>query len=261
MQSKRNNGVIILIIVLLLPYKKTKVTHRQKFISYNKGLVTILSGLLLLVVNKTADAQNSPNEMVVDGGIGMSLIPYLVDASCSANFSSGTYYNNYVPYTNSSTPAFNGSLDYGIFNEFSLGAGFTYQSCTVNVNGWYNGRTGLLEDVTENINRLNVRLRGTAHWDFSDDHKWELYGGAGIGYSIWTDQNNAHNSNFPSDAPWNVVPGTTRLVSFQGFLGLRSYFTDNFGAHLEVALGSPYFIDLGISFRMGGMPLSMRGDD
>ena len=163
--------------------------------------------------------------------------------------------------TNSSGPAFNVSADYGIFKELSIGGGITYQSCSVTVPGWYNQYTYKNENVIENISRVNFRLRITAHWDFSDDHLWEMYGGAAVGESVWNDANNAHDPNFPCDAPWNMNVGTSKLVSFQGYLGLRGYFTENLGAHLELAVGSPYFVETGISFRFGGIPLNLRGDN
>jgi hypothetical protein len=226
-----------------------------------KFLQFLLAGCFLWWCKSPANAQNSPNEFVVSGGVGFSLVPLLVDINSLGNYSSNSNsYSGSTAYTNSSIPAISGAVDYGIFNEFSIGAGLTYQTCTVNVSDWFNQFTGLNENVTENISRLNIRVRISAHWDFADNHAWEMYGGIGVGYSFWTDGNNANDPTFPSDAPWDLGVGSKKLVSIQGFLGIRGYFTENVGAHVEVAVGSPYFFDIGLNLRFGGVPLNLRDE-
>jgi hypothetical protein len=218
--------------------------------------VYILLSIPILSDSGNAAAQNSPNELVIGGGVGFSLAPLLVDVATALNATN--YTNNYgytYTYTNSSIPVIGGTIDYGVLKELAIGGGISYQSFTVNLINYPNPNTGTYENITENISKLNIRLRVTAHWDFSSSHLWEFYGGAGIGNSIWSDKNSFNNPNLPDDAPFS----SGSHISLQGFVGIRGYFTQEFGFHIELAVGSPYFIETGLNLRFGGMPLDKRG--
>ncbi|MCD4793750.1 MAG: hypothetical protein K8R54_10975 [Bacteroidales bacterium] len=47
------------------------------------------------------------------------------------------------------------------------------------------------------------------------------------------------------DSKYSNFTFSPQLIAF----GIRGYFTDNIGAHIEFAIGSPYFLAGGINFR------------
>ena len=231
----------------------------------NKKTYIISCLLLLLFIvagNKKIAAQNSKYEIVTGIGFGYSLAPMLVNMQAQQNW--GNYnYKSYPPvlFTISSSGVLNATIDYGLCKVLSIGGGISYQYFTVNANAYTNSRADTFENVTENIGKLNVRMRLIAHWDFDNNHLWEFYGGVGIGASYWSDNNNSGDPNFPDDSPYE----TARVLSLQGLIGVRRYSrntskhpNNNIGIHLELAVGSPYFIDGGLNFRFGGLHLDKR---
>jgi len=53
------------------------------------------------------------------------------------------------------------------------------------------------------------------------------------------------NLSYP-ELPASFANGFSfQLVAF----GMRGYFTDNFGANVELGIGSPHFISMGLNYR------------
>ena len=68
-----------------------------------------------------------------------------------------------------------------------------------------------------------------------------------MGVSIWNVGSSSTDPNF------NYASKLTgALPSFQALFGLKGYFTPMIGAHIEVAIGTPYLVEAGLSFKFGG---------
>ncbi len=74
-----------------------------------------------------------------------------------------------------------------------------------------------------------------------------MYSGIRTGAIIWSPEGQTTdptlNEMFDSDYGRTVL--RIQLVAF----GMRGYFTDNIGANIEFAIGSPYFVTGGLNFR------------
>jgi hypothetical protein len=92
--------------------------------------------------------------------------------------------------------------------------------------------------VTERLTRFNVGLRLLYH--FRNDNAADIYAGARIGLSFWTDQSNPEG--FYSH-------GSYTATSIQAFMGLRKTINSYLGAYIEGGIGTPYFIDLGLYYK------------
>jgi hypothetical protein len=195
--------------------------------------IAVIVGVLFFN-SKEVNAQNREGQVVVDAGLGYSLI----FAVPGILISDGSYSSH------SATPAINATADYALLDRFSLGLGITYQSVTLNYADYYNNVTGAPETYSTSISRLNIGIRPLYH--FASRKRIDLYIGARFGLSIW---NNA-NANDPYNSGSSTYSGT--LPSFQALFGVRKYFSHHVGAHVEFALGTPYFMEAGISVKFGG---------
>jgi len=228
-----------------------------------KRIIVLVIGFCFINWNiSRLSAQTSPGEFVFNASPGISLYPLWVMLDCQNNLPAqheGLPNGTYVTYQNPFTYAYSAGVDYAVTADYSLGIGITNQKSTIQVTNWYDYQNYIYENVTETINRLNVRVRGLYHWGYTGDYHWEEYAGAAIGYSKWSDHNSAtYPGDFPNDAPYKR---STDLPSFQGIFGVRGYFIPNLGIHLELAIGSPYCADLGLSLRLGGTAFDKRAEE
>jgi len=188
----------------------------------------------LLINNKLASAQNHQGDLCVNAGVGSSTIFLLLDALQSNQTNASISY--------AITPAYNLMADQALGNVVSLGLAIGYQADIITTRDYANTQTGYYETVTENLSRLNVGMRVLFHFTHGDH--FDAYSGLRIGLSHWNDDNNANDPNYA------LVKGNLNFPSFQLLYGMKFYFTDDVGLHLELALGTPYFIEGGLSFKL-----------
>ncbi len=198
---------------------------------------TTISSLIicsLLISNRPASAQNHQGDFCVNAGVGSSTIFLLLDALQSNQTNTSISY--------AVTPAYNLMADQALGNVVSLGLAVGYQADIITTQNYANTQTGYYETVTENLSRLNVGMRVLFHYSHSDH--LDAYSGLRIGLSHWNDDNNTNDPNYSS------IKGNLNLPSFQLLTGIKFYFTDDVGLHLEAGLGTPYFIEGGLSFKL-----------
>lgn len=188
---------------------------------------------------KTQDIKNSirppiNRKLYISGGVGLSTILYRI------------YYvydqPEYAAHGTSQSLVQNGTIDYRI-NRISFGAGIAYQTAT---GVPYTGSSTQTE-FTESLTRLNIS--GRILWYPYYTNKIELYTGLRVGESYWTD------IITPLSPPlyWvKLALGNTytHYTSLQIPFGIR-YLIDHFGFHLEAAIGTPYFIEGGLTLKIG----------
>ncbi len=175
----------------------------------------------------------------IGAGIGVGLITWALPNSNVFNFGGDESYDILTV-----SPAYNLTLDYNILKTFSWGICGAYQTLTDHPA--FGGTVATFE--TERISRYNVTFRFLGHLSKNPTHY--AYLGTRFGASIWTDKVTAFIP--PSrydDFPYTSMPSYSRAVSLQLFFGYRGFVSDIFGFHFEIAIGSPYVLEAGITFR------------
>jgi hypothetical protein len=164
------------------------------------------------------------------------------------------------------SPVYSLNADYSYDQKFSVGFGVAWQTLKINpyksytftyISSYYLvGTPGGFytipastrsitygapdEQIVETLTRLNVGLRLLYH--IRNDDVKDFYLGTRIGLSFWTDQS--------SPAGYNTTEGNVMLPSIQAFIGLRREINNYMGFYIEGGLGSPYFADGGIYFKV-----------
>jgi hypothetical protein len=141
-------------------------------------------------------------------------------------------------YNLSRSLVYNGMVDYGVANRVTVGACLAYQSGTGSPEAMYE------QGYTEHFTRLNISAR--VLYVVYSTRNMQIYYGFRGGVSYWTDKVT------PTPSVGSSVPTTvgnnTAYPSLQVPIGVR-LFTGPVGFHVEAALGTPYFIEGGATFR------------
>lgn len=184
-------------------------------------------------------SQDTLYHSTISAGVGQSLVKSVSDLFLNT----ALFEETGLKYT--ALPAFFVNYDYSVNEWFSVGAAGSYQIFKLK-------ETSSSEFIK--INRLNVGLRGLFHYGNSD--KIDMYSGVRLSTTMW-DLNSNITSGDPSIDNFINDLNTTRffdkaiviapqLVAF----GIRGYFTEHFGAHIEFSIGSPYYMSGGVNFRL-----------
>lgn len=200
----------------------------KKFIS----IFTICILFQFLNVNN-AKAQKETGQIAVGAGVGWSLTGGVVKL-----FSDGEI---------NVSPVWNGTVDYGLTDNFSMGAAFGYQTFKLFFdNNQYVNNANILvsEDVKWTFSRMNIALRPLFHFGRNED--LDMYTGLRVGIIKWGDSHDSSDPNF-EDGYAITFQGT---FGFQALFGMRVYFSDMIGMHFEAGLGAPFLIEGGISLRL-----------
>ncbi|MBG8553008.1 hypothetical protein [Hymenobacter guriensis] len=144
------------------------------------------------------------------------------------------YGNSFVVGASKSIPALSLSVERGIREGLGpgvIGAGglLVYKS-----NTWGSGEYRLTE------RNMYVGVRGTYHYNFTDNEKLDTYAGLSLGARIQSYSDNGYYSNTDS---WGGTYLTTGL-----FLGARYYVTEKIGGFAEVGYDMS-LLKLGVSAR------------
>jgi hypothetical protein len=203
-------------------------------------LTAILIIGVMLSTGNHAKAQNQKGEFVASAGAGYSVLFAVISSlgSSSANVTNGTV-------SISTIPEINTTADYGLSDKFSLGLGIGYQSATISVNGFNDTANGYTnQNASVSISRLNIGIRPIFH--FGSNPNIDFYLGFRVGVSIWSFGVSSTDPNYSFGGKF-----TGALPSFQALIGLKGYFSPLVGGHIEFAIGTPYLIEAGVSFRFG----------
>lgn len=197
-------------------------------------LCFIASGMLF---SNSINAQREQNQVVVSAGMGYSIGQAIFKGILNAIEAGGTN-------TVSSIPIINVMVDYGISENFSLGAAYSFNSFS-----WSDSSidpSGVITSVDLSAARHNIGLRPLFH--FGNNEKVDLYTGARLGTSIWSLSGSATDSQGNDTGASTDIPAG--VVTVQALFGVRTYFTDVIGANFEVGIGNaPYFVAGGLSLK------------
>ncbi len=150
-----------------------------------------------------------------------------------------------VSVSNSPSPAFALGYEHALSHAIGVGLNVGYQSATTNFStvGWsYSPATGAIStyknSYTYSLSMPTFMLRGAFH--FTAGTKIDPYAGINIGYClVSTSQSfktNDPNFNTPTDYNASLpTPVSLSGVAYGVFIGGRYFFTDQFGAWLELS--------------------------
>ena len=189
-------------------------------------------GVVALLSTNVVQAQNEKGQLAISVGAGQSLL--------GSAYSGDTYFNTSV------LPVINGMVDFAVSDVVSMGLGVSYQSITwdivdymfLNANNVY-----VTETFSETLTKLNIGVRCNFHYARGIDNL-DMYSGFRLGYTNWSFTTNTNDPNYI--ALEFTLPLALQLVPF----GMRYYFTDMIGVHLETGIIGPYMIAGGLSFKM-----------
>jgi hypothetical protein len=202
-----------------------------------KTKLILISLVLMTLSYSSAFSQEKVFRSTISLGVGQSMVKTLSDIFLNDN----TFDSTGLDF--SSIPALYGNYDFHVNEWFSVGAAGSYQSFK-------------LEETTTSeyvkINRTNIGIRGLFHYGKSD--KLDLYSGVRLSTTMWKLSSNITgdptvdefiddlNSSKFFDKAVVIAP---QIIAF----GIKGYFTDMFGAHMEFSIGSPYYLSGGVNFR------------
>jgi opacity protein-like surface antigen len=132
----------------------------------------------------------------------------------------------------SNTNHLGGRFEYVVSENIGVGAEYTYASVSAKENGTANSYK-----YTWSKQRMLARI--TFH--FANQEKFNAYGIFGAGYKI---------SDFKTDNPSFQAPEIVNAVpvAYRAAVGMRVFFIDMVGMHLEMGLGGP-LIQAGVSLK------------
>lgn len=197
-----------------------------------KHLTILLATILTL--NTSTFAQNLEGQFDIGVGVSANFFASIVDGLAEQNTS-----RNQIP-------NLNGFIDYAISDNFSIGGAASFQTVDLVYEDYAWTTTNgddMISDFTSNVTRFNVAIRPLIHLNFGDPNpRVDPYIGARLGYSVWNYQHNSPDPSF--DLSVNASG-----PSFQFLGGVRPYFTNHIGMHLELAIGSPYYAAVGLNYK------------
>ena len=204
--------------------------------------------ILLLVGFSTfapqyANAQKIKGQTVVTAGAGYSLAGALMTLISDGLNTSGTV-------TSTKTPVIIGGLDYGITDHFSIGAVYTYQGLSAKYSSFtdFDSLGNLISttgSITDRLTRQSIVVRPLFH--FGESENLDLYTGARFSYVLWNYKSDGRKDLSSSD----IFEGFGSPVKPQAIFGMRYNFMPALGFNAEFAIGSTYFMMVGINARFG----------
>ncbi len=207
--------------------------------------------LFAIFTAMSATAQNAEyaNSISVNAGLNVLQFSGLALRLIPANV------RDNVTLTNSAS--FGIAYDRAINDRFSVGGSLHFNKGTATFQDafQFNNQTvsGLIKG---GYTRVPIMIRGLVH--YGKNEKLDMYSGLGLGASIWKAKISANGSlqtNITDKdlsknlygVPTGTALPTAQLIAF----GARYFPTPNLGIGGELAIGTPYYLALNISYRFG----------
>ncbi|MFP4092417.1 MAG: outer membrane beta-barrel protein [Cyclobacteriaceae bacterium] len=146
------------------------------------------------------------------------------------------------------TPVFDLSYEYFYSPNISLGVAVAYQAIGISYEDYAyeeNGNT-ITRDFSTELTRLNFSVKAS-YW-YNPQSKAKFYSGLRLGLSNWSADTNVADPTYDPDRFINVVLGAAfapQLVLIGTDIGLDA----NWQLGGELAIGAPYFMAAGVSYR------------
>ncbi|MEZ4775924.1 MAG: hypothetical protein R3D00_22280 [Bacteroidia bacterium] len=192
----------------------------------NRIIITMILGFALsfTTINTLQAQAHTKGQVGITANVGYSLI--------GALFQAASVGSDQI----TSIPVVSGMVDFGIADQFSVGAAVSYQSISINdvdINS---------NNVKNTLSCMNIGIRPLFH--FGNSEEADFYAGIRVGYTRWSAST---NSSDPDYDPLNVY-NTPGLVSLQPILG-GTYYFGPVGINGEIGMGT-YLAALGVKVRI-----------
>jgi opacity protein-like surface antigen len=213
--------------------------------------------LVLAVVSffsVSAQNQDFPNALTFNAGLNFYQLGGFLVSSLPSNVRDNVSLKT--------TASYGLAYDRAINDRFSVGGSIHYNGGTATFQDafQFKGQTvsGLVKGT---YSRVPIMIRGLVH--YGKNEKLDMYSGLGLGVSIWkakvsgngslqtsiTDQDLKDNLR---GIPTGTAIPTAQLIAF----GARYYPVPNIGIGGELAIGTPYFLALNVSYRFGALGMN-----
>lgn len=157
------------------------------------------------------------NDLVLSAGLGRTIFTIAVWDS----------YKTYPGFSSNFIQPITLKAEYAISNEIGLGLSSVYSSATCQ---W----TDNSYNYHPSYHKFSVTPRLNIH--FLRKKMIDMYLGGGIGYKTGAYQWDTNDPNFIPPVSVSVIP-----ISLEASLGLRAFFTPEFGGFAELGIGHGYF--------------------
>ncbi len=210
--------------------------------------------ILFMVVSVLANAQETvsftPYKHNFNVGVGSNLYGIITNRFVKGDLVDRAY----------ATPIFHVTYSYQALTNLYVGVGFNYQYFYFSL---------LPLDSTHNalvatINRTNLNLH--VDWYVVHQQNYNIFIGGQGGVTFWSGSLTFSqiidyvNQIIPfpfiaNQIVKNLVPSDIKFFDYSFSLqlnaGFNKYFTPNFGLHGELAIGAPYWAEIGLTYRFG----------
>lgn len=201
----------------------------------------VIGAIFICAGTDNVIAQKAEGQVVISAGVGYWMYSTSQQGRIAPLVGLGLIQDN----NTYSQPVLNGMIDYGVADFFSMGIAVSHQKMEVEWENhqYYADTIWKVEDVTEEFTRLNIGIRPLVHFIKHDNI--DMYTGLRMSYSLWTYD---HDSEDPN---WDDRNLERTRMNIQLLIGLRAYFSDVIGMHMEIGMGAPCVAAMGLSFKLG----------
>ena len=194
---------------------------------------TIISLLLLFVSSSVLFSQNEDYKSTLSLSVGYSLADHnIIDKSETDNEFTVGYY-----------PVIQAGYHYTINKRFSIGGLASTQFLVMNYSSYNGADVNFKKTLVIN----NYAIRGLVHYGIQ--YKVNMYSGLRVGitdYMIETDQDLDGDMLIRDTNASKIISVSSQLV----LLGLQTKLSNHVGANLEICVGQPYFVSLGLTYSL-----------
>lgn len=185
---------------------------------------------------ETANAQHEKGDVVISLGAGYGLFNSIL----SSNDLDSDDYSVFA------TPPLIATVDYGVSDLLSIGLMVNYGAFgSKDKHQFFDANNELVEEIAkETFSCIGFSVRPLFH--YGNVENMDFYSGLGLGIGFL---NSKTDSNDP-DYTFLTTGFSGTALCLQITTGMRYFFTDNIGAHLEFSPIGPYVFEGGLSIKL-----------
>jgi len=223
----------------------TIVTLLIKTTTMNKMKLIIASLLSMFMLNTVKAQAIFQGDVIIDGYYGFPNLYKTVFKA--ANASSGNEMNLNVK----GIGPLGGRVEYLLTDKVGLGLDIGFTNTHIDYlekEEVYNENTGNFEDKVYryDLDTRKIGIMVTFNYHFVENsEKVDAYVMAGAGYANRNFNVASTNPDFNNDISQGLIPIALRIG-----VGMRYFFTENFGANVAVGIGQGGILNAGLSFKL-----------
>jgi hypothetical protein len=206
----------------------------------------------LIQIPVSGDKVLNTGEVFISPCIGYGDMAIAGSPIANSIFIGTNYYTKF--FTSTISPEYGCMIDYMVSQMFGVGLGINYES--INFNNTYPTQSYYQNDYypsTVQFTRYNIGVRNFFYFPSKNSDVIHFYLGARLGLSLWYEKDEWNNGYTGQYYP--LIDGTNdSKFSFQLIWGARYFITSDIGIQLELAYGTPYYAQGGITIKLNDKP-------